>query len=74
LRRLGYDAQASQRIIAHIEKFDTLEDIEEEGQTVRSGLRPEHLPVFDCAFKPYRGQRSIQSLPPENDGRRSAVY
>jgi ribonucleoside-diphosphate reductase alpha chain len=25
-------------------------------------LKPEHLPVFDCAFKPYRGQRSIQYL------------
>src|SRR5207245_1126782 len=28
-------------------------------RTVRSGLKPEHLPVFDCAFKAYRGQRSI---------------
>ena len=25
-------------------------------------MKPEHLPVFDCAFKPYRGQRSIQYL------------
>ena len=28
----------------------------------RSGLKPEHLPVFDCAFKPYRGKRSIHYL------------
>ena len=28
----------------------------------RSGLKPEHLPVFDCAFKPYRGKRSIQYM------------
>src|SRR5439155_911342 len=62
LRRLGYKAQESEHIVAHIEKFDTIEDVEEQGQTVRSGLKPEHLPVFDCAFKPYRGKRSIQYL------------
>ena len=32
------------------------------GQTVQSGLKPEHLPVFDCAFKAYRGKRSIHYL------------
>jgi ribonucleoside-diphosphate reductase alpha chain len=62
LHRLGYSAQECGRIIGHTEKFDTIEDVAEDGQTVRSGLRPEHLPVFDCAFKPYRGQRSIQYL------------
>jgi ribonucleoside-diphosphate reductase alpha chain len=62
LHRLGYSAQECERIIRHGEKFDTIEDVAEGGQTVRSGLRPEHLPVFDCAFKPYRGQRSIQYL------------
>jgi ribonucleoside-diphosphate reductase alpha chain len=62
LRRLGYDAKAVERIIAHIEKFDTIEDVEENGATVPSGLRAEHLPVFDCAFKPYRGKRSISYL------------
>ena len=24
-----------------------------------AGLKPEHLPIFDCAFKPHRGQRSL---------------
>ena len=62
LRRLGYDAAQTEKITAHIEKFDTIEDVEEGGQKVQSGLKPEHLPVFDCAFKAYRGKRSIQSL------------
>jgi ribonucleoside-diphosphate reductase alpha chain len=62
LRRLQYSTQAIEAIIAHIEKFDTLEDVEEDGKTVASGLKPEHLPVFDCAFKPYRGKRSISYL------------
>ena len=54
--------QEIERIIAHIEKYDTIEDVEENGETIRSGLKPEHLPVFDCAFKPYRGKRSIHYL------------
>jgi ribonucleoside-diphosphate reductase alpha chain len=62
LHRLGYSAQECERIIAHITKFDTIEDVAEGSQTIPSGLKPEHLPVFDCAFKPYRGQRSIPAL------------
>ncbi len=62
LRRLGYAAPEIERLEAHIEKFDTIEDVTDDGQTVRSGLRPEHLPIFDCAFKPYRGRRSIPYL------------
>jgi ribonucleoside-diphosphate reductase alpha chain len=62
LERLGYNVQQSARIIAHIEKFDTIEDVEDNGQLQTSGLNPEHLPVFDCAFRPYRGQRSIHYM------------
>ncbi len=62
LQRLGYSAKEIQAITAHIEKFDTIEDVEENGVTIRSGLKPEHLPVFDCAFKPHRGWRSIHYL------------
>jgi ribonucleoside-diphosphate reductase alpha chain len=77
LQRLGYSAREIEGIIAHIEKFDTLEDVEDcsgesataadqrrsqSAATVKSGLKPEHLPVFDCAFKPHRGKRSIHYL------------
>ena len=62
LRRLGYSTHESQRIIAHVERFDTIEDVEEGGTRIASGLKAEHLPVFDCAFKAYRGQRSIHYL------------
>jgi len=62
LQRLGYDEKTVTGIIAHIEKFDTIEDVEENGATVKSGLKPGHLPVFDCAFKPHRGKRSIHYL------------
>jgi ribonucleoside-diphosphate reductase alpha chain len=62
LRRLGYAEQGIAAIAAHVEKFDTIEDVQESGATVRSGLKAGHLPVFDCAFKPYRGQRSISYM------------
>src|SRR5258708_3299196 len=25
----------------------------------RSGLKPEHLSIFDCAFRPFKGERSL---------------
>ena len=62
LARLGYNPQQAERLVAHIEKFDTIEDVQEAGQTVAGGVQPEHLPVFDCAFRAYRGKRSIPYL------------
>jgi ribonucleoside-diphosphate reductase alpha chain len=62
LRRLGYNSEEINRIIAHIEKFNTIEDVEENGNIIQSGLKPEHLPVFDCAFRPKRGKRSIHYM------------
>ncbi len=59
LRRLGYDEAQIKDIIAHVEKHDTIEDVTENGQTIPSGLKAEHLPVFDCAFKAHKGKRSI---------------
>ena len=59
LQKLGYGETEMEAIIAHIDKYDTIEDVEEDGQTVTSGLRAEHTSVFDCAFKPMRGERSL---------------
>jgi ribonucleoside-diphosphate reductase alpha chain len=62
LQRLGYTPNEIKGIIEHIEKYDTIEDVEDEGVTIASGLRAEHLSVFDCAFKAYRGRRSIHHM------------
>jgi ribonucleoside-diphosphate reductase alpha chain len=59
LNRLGYSEAQIAKIVAHVEKHDTIEDVTEDGQTIASGLKAEHLPVFDCAFKAHKGQRSI---------------
>jgi ribonucleoside-diphosphate reductase alpha chain len=54
LVRLGYDSRDVQRIVEYIDEQETIEGA--------PGLRPEHLAVFDCAFKPSRGSRSIAPL------------
>jgi len=63
LEKLGYNSQEIERITAHIDAFDTIEDVADaDGSTISSGLRPEHLPIFDCAFKPFKGQRSLNYM------------
>jgi ribonucleoside-diphosphate reductase alpha chain len=54
LKRLGYDAKEIQEIVEYIDEIETIEGAPQ--------LKPEHLPVFDCAFKPARGTRSIHPL------------
>ena len=60
LNNLGYDVAEIDGIVAHIDQYDTIEDVTgDDGTTIPSGLRPEHVPIFDCAFKPHRGTRSL---------------
>jgi len=51
LRRLGYDTREVQEILEYLEENDTLEGAPH--------LKDRDLPVFDCAFKPRNGSRSI---------------
>ena len=48
LNWLGYDEKQKQSILDYIDKNETIEGSE---------LKEEHLPVFDCAFKPEKGKR-----------------
>jgi ribonucleoside-diphosphate reductase alpha chain len=52
LDRLGYNEEQIKEIIDYIDKNDMIEGAPE--------LRDEHLPVFDCAFKPAKGKRAIE--------------
>jgi ribonucleoside-diphosphate reductase alpha chain len=54
LRKLGYDSEQIEHIINYIEKNDTIEGA--------PYLKDEHLAVFDCAFKPAKGKRSIHYM------------
>jgi len=51
LARLKYTAAEIKEITSYIEKHDTIEGA--------PGLKLEHLPVFDCAFRAAKGSRSI---------------
>ena len=51
LRKLGYTPDQVEEIVAFIDERETIEGA--------PGLKTEHLTVFDCAFKPRNGVRSI---------------
>ncbi len=51
LRTLGYNDEQVEDVLKYIETKDTIEGA--------PNLKPEHLPVFDCAFKPHNGERYI---------------
>ncbi len=51
LAKLGYTAAQVEEIVAYIDEHETIEGA--------PGLRDEHLPVFDCAFRAQNGVRSI---------------
>ena len=51
LRKLGYSKAQITKIVEYIDKQDTIEGA--------PAMKDEHLPVFDCAFKPFNGTRSI---------------
>jgi ribonucleoside-diphosphate reductase alpha chain len=51
LARLGYSPEHVEAIVQALDREDTIEGAPH--------LKAEHLPVFDCAFKPARGSRSI---------------
>src|SRR5665213_1454824 len=54
LVKLGYSAEQVETIVSHIDSTGTIEGA--------PGLKPEHLPVFDCSFRPMNGVRSIHYM------------
>jgi ribonucleoside-diphosphate reductase alpha chain len=51
LKRLGYDSKEVQEIVEYLDDHETIEGA--------PALADAHLPVFDCAFKPRSGSRTI---------------
>jgi len=54
LERLGYTEDERKAILAFIDEHETIEGA--------PALKEEHLPVFDCAFKPQNGDRTIDYM------------
>ncbi|MCC6334005.1 MAG: vitamin B12-dependent ribonucleotide reductase [Myxococcales bacterium] len=54
LAKLGYSTTETDAIVSYLDKHDTIEGAPQ--------LKAEHLPVFDCAFKPAKGTRSIHYM------------
>ncbi len=51
LIKLGYTPGQTEQIVAHIDATGTIEDAPH--------LKPEHLAIFDCSFRPQNGKRFI---------------
>jgi ribonucleoside-diphosphate reductase alpha chain len=54
LERLGYSVNDIKSICDYIDENETIEGADK--------FNPEHLPVFDCAFKPRNGKRHIHYM------------
>jgi ribonucleoside-diphosphate reductase alpha chain len=54
LKKLGYAAGQMEEILRYIDQKEMIEGAPH--------LKDEHLPVFDCAFPPANGKRSIQYM------------
>jgi ribonucleoside-diphosphate reductase alpha chain len=54
LFKLGYNNNQVDAIVSYIDATGTIEGA--------PGLKPEHLAVFDCSFKPSKGTRSIHYM------------
>ncbi len=54
LDKLGYSAQQIKEIVAYIDEHETIEGAPH--------LKADDLPVFDCAFKALKGDRSIHYM------------
>jgi ribonucleoside-diphosphate reductase alpha chain len=54
LFKLGYNNAQVDTIVSYIDATGTIEGA--------PGLKPEHLAVFDCSFKPSKGTRSIHYM------------
>jgi len=54
LKKLGYEPNAIEAMLKHLNEKETIEGA--------PGIKPEHLSVFDCAFKPRNGTRFIHYM------------
>ncbi|HEY8550577.1 MAG TPA: vitamin B12-dependent ribonucleotide reductase [Vicinamibacterales bacterium] len=54
LARLGYSPAQVREIVEYIDEHETIEGAPH--------IKESDLPVFDCAFKPFKGQRSIHYM------------
>ncbi|HLY99680.1 MAG TPA: vitamin B12-dependent ribonucleotide reductase, partial [Candidatus Angelobacter sp.] len=54
LWKLGYSGDQVNSIVSYIDSTGTIEGA--------PGVKDEHLPVFDCSFKPQKGTRSISYM------------
>ena len=59
METMGYAPAAIDQVCAHVKEYGTVENISVSGKEIQSGLKDEHIPVFDSAFKSGLGSRYL---------------
>jgi ribonucleoside-diphosphate reductase alpha chain len=59
LETIGYKPAAIEQICAHVKEYGTVEDIKVRDKVITSGIKEQHVAVFDSAFRSGLGKRYL---------------
>jgi ribonucleoside-diphosphate reductase alpha chain len=59
METMGYPQETIDQVCAHVKEYGTVENINVSGKSIQSGLKDEHIPVFDSAFRSGMGERYL---------------
>ncbi|MGZ0709560.1 vitamin B12-dependent ribonucleotide reductase [Coraliomargarita sp. W4R53] len=59
METMGYNPASIEQVCAHVKEYGTVENIKVSGKSIQSGLKDEHIPVFDSAFRSGLGERYL---------------
>ncbi|MDQ8193789.1 vitamin B12-dependent ribonucleotide reductase [Coraliomargarita sp. SDUM461004] len=59
METMGYPQETIVQVCSHVKEYGTVENIQVSGKIIYSGLKDEHIPVFDSAFRSGMGTRYL---------------
>jgi len=59
MQTMGYDPTSIEQVCKHVEEYGTVENIQVSKKSIQSGLKDEHMEVFDSAFRSGLGERYL---------------
>jgi len=59
MQTMGYDPASIEQVCKHVEEYGTVENIQVSKKSIQSGLKNEHMEVFDSAFRSGLGERYL---------------
>ncbi|CAA6679194.1 MULTISPECIES: vitamin B12-dependent ribonucleotide reductase [unclassified Lentimonas] len=59
METMGYNQASIDQVCNHVKEYGTVENIKVNGKELKSGLKDEHMEVFDSAFRSGHGKRYL---------------